>query len=99
MPERTFKLGSYYFPVCSRCTGIYTGSLTYYAFVYFIYVNYTWDIVTMGVILILPTLWDGITQLKDLRISNNNLRFTSGLMAGIGMGILVKAIKFLIIYN
>ena len=47
--------------------------------------------------MIIPTFYDGLTQLFNFRISNNNLRFLTGSFAGIGLGILVKAIKMLII--
>ena len=40
LPERTFKIRNHYFPVCSRCTGIYIGAFSYYIFVYFVYVQY-----------------------------------------------------------
>ena len=40
LPERTFKIRDHYFPVCSRCTGIYIGAFSYYTFVYFVYVQY-----------------------------------------------------------
>ena len=39
-------------------------------------------------------LLDGTTQLMGIRKSNNKLRFITGLIAGIGMGILVKSIKY-----
>jgi len=47
----------------------------------------------MGILLIIPTFMDGFTQLINIRKSNNNLRFFTGLIGGIGLGILVKSLK------
>lgn len=96
-PERTFKIGDHCFPVCSRCTGIYIGAFSYFIYVYFNFVEYTIPLIFIASLMIIPTFYDGLTQLFNFRISNNNLRFLTGLFAGIGLGILVKAIKMLII--
>ena len=97
LPERTFKIRNHYFPVCSRCTGIYIGLFSYYSFVYFVYVQYNIAIVLTAFLMVLPTFSDGLTQLFGVRESNNTLRFATGLIAGIGLGILVKSIKRLLI--
>lgn len=98
IPERTFKIGNRYFPVCSRCTGAYIGIFSYYLYVYFIYVQYTLPIILLGTIMILPMALDGITQLFEFRESNNGLRFFTGLIGGIGLGILFKALKWIILF-
>jgi uncharacterized membrane protein len=67
LPERTFKIREHYFPVCSRCTGIYLGGFSYFIYVYFYYVDYSY------------------------------LLLLSGVMAGVGLAILIKAIKWAII--
>ena len=46
--------------------------------------------------MLIPTFIDGITQFLGLRESNNDLRFTTGLIGGIGLAILLKAIKWMI---
>ena len=97
LPERTFKIGNHYFPVCSRCTGIYIGAFSYYIFVYFVYVQYNIEMILLTVLMILPTFSDGLTQFFGFRESNNALRFATGLIAGIGLGILVKSIKWILI--
>jgi len=45
----------------------------------------------------IPAFLDGFTQLISLRESNNTIRFFTGLIAGIGLAILLKAIKWMII--
>jgi uncharacterized membrane protein len=49
--------------------------------------------------MIFPTFYDGFTQLKGSRESNNFLRLSTGLMGGIGLAILIKALKWLIIIH
>lgn len=97
IPERTFKIGNRYFPVCSRCTGFYIGAFSYFICVYFFYVNYTFQLIFMAFLMMIPTFIDGFTQLNGSRESNNVLRFSTGLMGGIGLAILVKAFKWIIL--
>lgn len=97
IPERTFKIGDHYFPVCSRCTGAYIGMFSYFIFVYYVYVQYTIPIILMGTIMVLPMAFDGITQGLALRKSNNTLRFFTGLIGGIGLGILFKTLKWVLL--
>lgn len=98
LPERTFKINGYYFPICSRCTGIYIGAFSYFIFTIFNYVQYNYLLVLIAFLLVFPTFLDGLTQFFGYRESNNNLRFITGLIAGIGLGIIVKTIKFMLIY-
>ena len=97
IPERTFNIQGHYFPVCSRCTGFYIGAFLYFSYVYFYYVEYTMTLIFIAFLMITPTFIDGTTQLSGFRESNNTLRFFTGLIGGIGLAILVKAIKMLII--
>lgn len=97
LPDRTFKIGHRYFPVCSRCTGAYIGMFSYFIYVYLFNVQYTPLIILMGILMIIPMALDGITQLLNLRISNNTLRFFTGLIGGIGLGILFKTLKFVLL--
>lgn len=97
IPERTFKVGKWYFPVCSRCTGMYISMFSYYVFVYFVYVEYTPLIIITALIMGLPAFLDGSTQFFEFRESNNTLRFATGLLAGLGLGILFKAFKHVLI--
>jgi len=98
IPERTFKVKNHYFPVCARCTGIYIAGFTYFFIAAFVPIVYSIELIILGILLIIPTAIDGITQLLDKRESNNKLRFLTGLCTGTGLAILTKAIKFIIIY-
>lgn len=78
--------------LCSRCFGIFLG-----LFLIGIYLgtkgirkNY-WKI---SIILILPILIDGITQLKGIRQSNNLLRFITGFSCGVGSGLILFPLYF-----
>ena len=44
----------------------------------------------------IPAGIDGLTQYIRQRESNNTLRFTTGLLGGLGLGILIKALKYFI---
>lgn len=99
LPDRTFKIGKWYFPVCARCTGIYIGTFSYFIYVYFNYVQYSTLLIIFGFLMMIPTFIDGFTQFLNFRESNNNLRLCSGLMGGLGLGIIVKAFKFFLLYG
>ncbi len=97
IPERTFHINGHYFPVCSRCTGFYIGSFSYFILAYYFYIEYTNLLVLISFLLLTPAFLDGFTQLIELRESNNVLRLFTGLAGGVGLAILVKAIKWKIV--
>lgn len=97
MPERTFNFHGYYFPVCSRCTGFYLAAFSYFLFAYFFYIQYTAPLILIAFLMLISPFVDGFTQLYGLRESNNILRFCTGLTGGIGLAILIKAIKNMLI--
>lgn len=97
LPDRTFNIKGHYFPVCARCTGFYIGAFTYFTYVYFFYVQYSFYLVLIASIMLLPALLDGLTQLLKYRTSNNALRLFTGLIGGLGLAILFKALKYYII--
>lgn len=96
IPRRTFQIRGRYFPVCSRCTGFYIGAASYFIYAYLFYVQYEWSLILMAFSMLVPAFLDGFTQLIDLRESNNILRFLTGLLGGLGLAILVKALKWMI---
>ena len=55
------------------------------------------DVYKRQILLLIPAVVDGTSQLKGLRESNNYLRFFTGLIGGLGLGIIIKAIKYYIL--
>lgn len=96
MPERSFFIKGHQFPVCARCTGFYISLMLYFIYVYFFFVHYNPVLLTFAILLLIPMMLDGLTQLFKYRESNNVLRLITGLMGGIGLGIIFKAIKWYI---
>ena len=97
IPERTFNIRGHSFPVCARCTGFYIAAFSYFIFVYYFYVQYTSTLIILAIFMLIPTFIDGSTQLIGSRESNNMLRLLTGLIGGVGLAILIKAIKVMII--
>ncbi|AIS32003.1 hypothetical protein BRM9_1188 [Methanobacterium formicicum] len=97
IPGRTFNIRGIYFPVCARCTGFYLGAFSYFIYAYFFYIDYTIYLVSLGILMMIPTFLDGFTQLWGSRMSNNTLRLLTGLLGGVGLAIVVKAIKWVVI--
>jgi uncharacterized membrane protein len=88
LPHRTFNIWGYYFPVCSRCTGLYMGAILFYIYSIFFSINYSVFILLLAFIGLIPMFIDGLTQYLDYRESNNALRFITGFAAGIGIALL-----------
>ena len=95
-PERSFHLKGHQFPVCARCTGFYISMILYFIYTYFFYVDYNILVLVLAILLLIPSALDGTTQFIGYRISNNSLRFITGLLGGLGLGILIKALKYFI---
>jgi len=93
IPERTFKIRGKYFPVCARCTGLYLGVFLFFIYAYYSYVYYSLELTLFAFLMVVPTFFDGFTQLLGLRESNNTLRFVTGLFGGIGLLIIVVSIR------
>lgn len=98
LPKRSFHVKNHQFPVCARCTGFYTGLVIFLIYKSLFHINYTLNLFIISILLLVPTAIDGFTQYLGLRESNNTLRFTTGLLGGIGLIILFKMI-FRIIYG
>lgn len=95
-PERSFFINDYQFPVCARCTGFYITLVLYFVYTYFFYVDYSPSLIVLAIVFLIPAVIDGTTQLFSFRESNNTLRFLTGLLGGLGLGILIKALKYFI---
>lgn len=79
-PERSFFYKGKQFPICSRCTGIILGYLSMPLFLFRIIDVSLW----IALLLNVPAFIDGTTQIVGWRLSNNWLRFITGLMCGVG---------------
>ncbi len=79
MPERSFFMWGYQFPLCARCTGLMLG---------YIIAIVTWHFIDVlpvcSVLMCFPLILDGTTQYVHLRESNQILRFATGVLCGIG---------------
>ena len=95
-PERSFHIKGHQFPVCARCTGFYITLILYFTYTYYFYVDYNPYLLTFAILILIPATIDGLTQLLEYRESNNTLRFITGLLGGLGLGILIKATKYFI---
>ncbi len=95
-PERSFFIKGHQFPVCARCTGFYISLFAYFIFTYYNFVNYNISLLAFALILLIPTAIDGITQFYNHQESNNTRRFITGLFGGLGLGIILKAVKWFI---
>ena len=88
-PDRTLRFKGKYFPVCARCTGIYIGALLVFLVHYFVSLTYSSSIFFLSLALMIPTAIDGSTQLFKWRESSNGIRVITGLLCGIGYGLIL----------
>lgn len=78
--ERSFFYHGYQFPVCARCTGLAVGYvLGVLAWFYGGQLS-----VLFSILMMLPTLIDGLLQYKTRYHSTNLRRCSSGILAGVG---------------
>ncbi|MDR3291551.1 MAG: DUF2085 domain-containing protein [Methanobrevibacter sp.] len=87
--KRTIKIKDSYFPVCARCTGFYLAILLYPIFSILLHFQYNFYSKLIAILLLLPMIFDGVTQFFKLRESNNMLRLITGILGGIGVDILL----------
>jgi len=97
--ERTFQIKNHYFPVCARCTGFYISMVIYTILSLYIPFQYTTKTTIIAILFLIPCGIDGLTQLFEIRESNNILRLISGLIGGISLMIILKTLKFMFIYS
>jgi len=97
LPDRSFKIKGKYFPICSRCTGLYLSAISFYIYAMFTVIIYNSNMIILAILLAIPILVDGFTQLVGVRESNNKLRFITGLCGGLSLAIFAKILKFAMI--
>lgn len=92
MPDRSFFLFGYQFPVCARCTGMIVGE------VLSIPLSFVLDFSSFILFLFMvPMAIDGVLQLKTSYISTNAKRFSSGLMFGYGfLSLFILLVKWIL---
>ncbi len=89
--DRSFKIGEFQFPICSRCTGILLGQILVIIFIFFklnipIYLDF---------IFLLIMFLDWYIQYRKIKESTNLRRLITGILAGIAQ---INIIYQLIIY-
>ena len=93
LPERSFFINGFQFPVCARCTGIILG--------YIISLFYSFCFkqlhIAIGIALIIPMSFDGLLQLFTNYSSTNIKRFMTGVLAGFGFIHIVKSVILFVI--
>ena len=97
-PERCFEINGKPMILCSRCFGLYLFIAIGFLFpliVEFINILDTKPLLILTIILTLPFFIDSATQFLGWRKSNNSLRFITGSLAGIILGI---DIYYIILY-
>ncbi len=93
IPERSFFICGYHFPVCARCTGIIIGYIISFMYaIYFKKIKFLFE-----VIWIVPMAFDGLLQLFTNYSSTNTKRFLTGVLAGFGLIQMFKSLVLFII--
>ncbi|MBS4193190.1 DUF2085 domain-containing protein [Bacillus sp. FJAT-49705] len=87
--ERCLTIRGYTLPLCARCTGILGGYLFFPILIAFHLQLPIW----LGLLLNIPMVLDGWTQKMNYRMSNNPLRFSTGIMCGFGQSVLIVGIS------
>lgn len=81
LPERSFFIGGYQFPLCARCTGITIG----YLFALLLCILQIIFPLWLSFLMIIPLIVDGGVQLLFCIMSNNIRRFVTGVLFGVGV--------------
>lgn len=91
-PERAPRYGGFCFPLCWRCTGIALGMFVPDSLPYVKIHADSFILLGLGVLLIIPALYDGIRQYVFKVESNNRRRFITGFIAGTGMNMVITVV-------
>jgi len=95
--SRSLAIGSIILPICSRCSGIYTGFIITAVILFIMYRKKESDLPPPYVLIILAlfflsTIIDGIASNFGLYNTNNNLRFITGFLGGSSIMIIIYPI-------
>ena len=93
LPDRCLIIGGRRMPLCARCSGITLGTVISLPVIY----QFIPDIVMLFLLsfLSLPAVLDGFRQLYG-KLSNNGVRLTTGLLAGVALVSLARLLRLLI---
>ena len=91
IPERAPHIGDFCFLLCWRCTGIVIGAIISSILFFYIF-NFSEKMIFITFPLLLPILFDGISQYYFNRKSNNAMRFVTGILFGTALGSLMLLI-------
>jgi len=78
--DRSFRILGYSFPMCARCTGLWSG----FATGLLLHLLSAYVPLVVGFALMLPLAVDWFSQALGLRESNNPMRFLTGSLFAIG---------------
>ena len=90
LPERSFFIKGYQFPVCSRCMGIWIGGILAVVLIAFRLIVP----LPIGAIIMLPMIVDGGLQYLFKIMSTNLRRILTGLLFGFGFVQIIVKILF-----
>lgn len=88
LPERCIHIKGKPMPICARCFAMILG----YIFVPFLVIAQIHAPIWIPVLLTLPLLIDGFTQMWKWRTSNNVVRIITGLMFGLGQSVFISTV-------
>lgn len=82
MPERSFFIREYQFPICARCSGMLVGEIIAYIFLF----AFKLLLSPFNAVLFLTVMFsDWLIQFLKIRQSTNLRRFITGILGGIGI--------------
>ena len=86
IPERCLYLFGVPMPICARCVGIYAGLIAGLIAFWLLPMVTEKAMRIAAFIAVTPLAIDGLTQLARLRESTNPLRLSTGIVAGLALG-------------
>ncbi len=90
MPDRSFFIKGYQFPICARCTGVLISFFLTVIIFFKRNISFTSNIFMFFIMLI-----DWLLQFFNIKQSTNNRRFITGLIGGLGFNMInLKLIKW-----
>ena len=95
LPDRSFFIMGYQFPVCARCAGIWVGYITA------ILLKETYQMSTyLSLLFVFVMFVDWYIQYRNIRMSTNWRRFITGFLCGYGiLNLTFKVIGELFYFN